>query len=67
MDLVVKLALTERADLACANDPDADRFAVAACTKPGEFRMLSGDQVGVLLADYVLQKHQSQPGLAVMR
>ncbi|SHO56997.1 phospho-sugar mutase [Vibrio quintilis] len=62
MDLVVKLALTERADLACANDPDADRFAVAACTKPGEFRMLSGDQVGVLLADYVLQKHQSQPG-----
>ncbi len=38
-----------------ANDPDADRFAVAQ--KIGNsWRRFTGDQVGVLLADYLLQK-----------
>jgi phosphomannomutase len=39
-----------------ANDPDADRLAVAVpdATAASGYRMLTGDQVGVLLADYLL-------------
>jgi phosphomannomutase len=56
MDAVLALARDQRADLVLANDPDADRLAVAIpdeSTATG-YRMLTGDQVGVLLADYLL-------------
>ncbi|MEZ9909951.1 phospho-sugar mutase [Vibrio sp. 10N.261.51.A3] len=62
MDLVVNLAKSVDADIACANDPDADRFAVAvrtddtARTDDGSYKMLTGDQVGVLFAHYLLSK-----------
>jgi phosphomannomutase len=48
MDLA--LALGKNRDLVIANDPDADRCAVAAGG-----RMLTGDEVGGLLAEYVLR------------
>ncbi len=54
MDRVVQLATEKKATLACANDPDADRLAVAVRQDSGDYRVLSGDQVGVLLADYLL-------------
>ncbi len=56
MDRVLALAAREGAALVLANDPDADRLAVAipdAAAASG-YRMLTGDQVGVLLADYLL-------------
>ncbi|MEZ8085049.1 phospho-sugar mutase [Vibrio sp. 1S139] len=56
MDLVVNLAKSVDADIACANDPDADRFAVAVRTYDGSYKMLTGDQVGVLFAHYLLSK-----------
>lgn len=56
MDAVVALAKDKGATLACANDPDADRLAVAVRDSSGDYRMLSGDQLGVLLGYYVLQK-----------
>ena len=56
MDLVVKLAKSVNADIACANDPDADRFAVAVRTNDDSYKMLTGDQVGVLFAHYLLSK-----------
>ncbi|MEZ9603116.1 phospho-sugar mutase [Vibrio sp. F13] len=56
MDLVVNLAKSVDADIACANDPDADRFAVAVRTDDGSYKMLTGDQVGVLFAHYLLSK-----------
>jgi phosphomannomutase len=62
MDLVIGLAEQVGADLACANDPDADRFAVAARQASGEFRMLTGDQVGSLLGDYLLEKGLLEKG-----
>jgi phosphomannomutase len=49
MDLVVKYAGDYHADLAIANDPDADRLAVAARDSSGEYQMLRGDQIGTLL------------------
>jgi phosphomannomutase len=56
MDLVVNLAKSVDADIACANDPDADRFAVAVRTDEAFYKMLTGDQVGVLFAHYLLSK-----------
>ncbi|WP_329251117.1 phospho-sugar mutase [Actinoallomurus sp. NBC_01490] len=53
MDLA--LALGKGRDLVIANDPDADRCAVAAGG-----RMLTGDEVGGLLAEYVL-RHTDGP------
>jgi phosphomannomutase len=54
MDLVIAEAQKHGAMLACANDPDADRFAVAVRTDAGKYQMLTGDQVGVLLGHYLL-------------
>ena len=48
MDLALAAAGREKADLIIANDPDADRCAVGIPTADG-FRMLRGDEVGVLL------------------
>ncbi len=55
MDLVIALAKSVDADLVLANDPDADRLAVAL-PENGRYELLSGDQVGVLLADYLLSE-----------
>ncbi|MGI1985813.1 phospho-sugar mutase [Shewanella glacialipiscicola] len=54
MDLVIAEAKKHSAMLACANDPDADRFAVAVRKDDGEYQMLTGDQVGVLFGYYLL-------------
>ncbi|MGI8677907.1 MAG: phospho-sugar mutase [Jatrophihabitans sp.] len=55
LDLALALARDQDADLVLANDPDADRCAVAvACS--GRWRLLSGDDVGVLLADALLRR-----------
>ncbi|HKU41751.1 MAG TPA: phospho-sugar mutase, partial [Polyangiales bacterium] len=52
------LALGERvgADVALANDPDADRLAVAARDATGRLAPLSGNELGVLLADHLLAR-----------
>lgn len=55
MDMVIALADSVGAELACANDPDADRFALAVRTPEGDYKMLTGDQVGILFGEYLLR------------
>ena len=59
IDLALSLAERRGADLVIANDPDADRCAVAAPMHDG-WRMLRGDEVGALLATYLVTR---EPGL----
>ncbi|MEP7089778.1 MAG: phospho-sugar mutase [Nocardioidaceae bacterium] len=54
MDLAMQLAAEVSADLVVANDPDADRCAVAL-PGPHGWRMLRGDEVGALLGDFLLR------------
>jgi len=58
IDLALALARATSADLVLANDPDADRCAVAIpdAAADGGWRMLRGDEVGVLLADFLLSQ-----------
>ena len=61
IDLALKLARSSSADLVLANDPDADRCAVAAPT-PGGWRMLRGDEVGALLATHLVAREPDISG-----
>jgi phosphomannomutase len=58
-DQLLDLAADVGADIAIALDPDADRCAVGIPTPDG-WRMLSGDETGWLLGDYILS--QIEPG-----
>ncbi|MEY9841290.1 phospho-sugar mutase [Streptacidiphilus sp. EB103A] len=58
MDLAFETAKALGPDIVIANDPDADRLAVAVpdADSPSGWRMLRGDEVGVLLAAHVVNK-----------
>ena len=58
MDLSFAHALTQHSDLIIANDPDADRLAVGVRSGNG-YQMLTGDQVGLLLAEMIASAKQS--------
>ena len=60
-DAIIEHARKVKADLILATDPDCDRLGCAApCTldSTGEWRTFSGNQIGVLLADYLLEKRK---------
>lgn len=54
MDLALALASRQKAELVLANDPDADRLAVAVPDGKGHYVQLTGNEVGVLLGHYLL-------------
>ncbi len=52
--LAVDLAKKEGADFILGSDPDADRVGIMVRTQDGEFKVITGNQTGVLLLDYLI-------------
>ena len=52
--LAVDIAKKEGADFILGSDPDADRVGIMVNTGNGEFKVISGNQTGVLLLDYLI-------------
>ncbi len=59
----IDLCREVNADLLLATDPDCDRVGVAVRTPEGEYVRLNGNEVGLLLLDYVLRTRRSQGSL----
>jgi len=53
LKMAVELGEREKADVVMATDPDADRFGSAVPGPDGKFVLITGNQMGALLADYV--------------
>lgn len=53
--LGLELAKTSGADLMLATDPDADRVGIAIKCPDGSYELVSGNEVGVLLLDYICE------------
>ena len=65
MDLLLELAAAVDADIAFANDPDADRLGAAIPTPEGGWRRLGGDELGWLLADHILSTTSGDDRLVI--
>lgn len=69
LKLGIEYARTNNADLLLATDPDCDRVGIAVRDEHDEYQILTGNQVGVLLLDYICSqrsKHHQLPEAAVM-
>ena len=69
MALGIEYAKRCNADLLLATDPDCDRVGIAVKNKAGEYELLTGNQVGLLLLDYICSqciKHGKMPDAPVM-
>ena len=53
IDLALATARAHNADLVIANDPDADRCAAAIKDRDGQWRMLRGDELGVIFGEWI--------------
>lgn len=58
LKLGLELAKKVNADLLLATDPDADRLGIAVPNKNGEFVLVTGNQLGALLSDYIFSSRK---------
>lgn len=65
LDLSHELAEALDADIVLANDPDTDRLAVSVPSPGGLWRPLSGNQIGCLLAEFLLRHGEDSQGTAI--
>ena len=56
MSLGVEYAKNHNADLLLATDPDCDRVGIAVKDSEGEYVLISGNEVGLLLLDYICSR-----------
>ena len=66
LDLAIALATQSKAELLIANDPDVDRLAIAVPTPSGRWLALTGNQIGLLLADFALAHGDAGPQALVL-
>ncbi|EJT4732671.1 phospho-sugar mutase [Listeria monocytogenes] len=65
-ELAKKQAKEIQADIILATDPDADRLGVAVLTKQATYQILTGNQLGALLLQYILEAKTSVTGADTM-
>lgn len=65
LDLAHDLAAATDADLVLANDPDTDRLGVSVPVPGGQWRQLTGNQIGCLLAHYLLERGNHKGAIVV--
>jgi phosphoglucomutase len=58
--LGIEQAKTDKADLVAATDPDADRMGVALRNADGEYELITGNQIGSLLAAYRIERMRAK-------
>lgn len=60
MKMTIDLGKYIRADIAFATDPDSDRIGVTAPEADGSWRLFTGNELGVLLLDYICRQRTAQ-------
>lgn len=63
LSMGIALAEKVKADVVFGTDPDCDRLGVAVRNDDGEFEALTGNQVGILLSDYILARLKEEKKL----
>lgn len=66
MELALALGKKSGADIVIGTDPDADRIGVAAKTESGEYRLFTGNELGVLLIDFICKTSTNLPASPVV-
>ena len=56
----IVLAKAEGADLVIATDPDCDRVGVAVKTTTGDYALLTGNQIGAMLTNYIIESSKEE-------
>lgn len=59
-EMALDLARHQSADIVMATDPDADRVGCAVRNEEGHYRLLTGNQIGALLLEYLLERMQEK-------
>lgn len=66
LELAVAAAKNVGADIVIGTDPDADRLGAAVKTQNGEYRLITGNEMGVLLIDYIFSHSKNLPDRPVI-
>lgn len=59
-EYAIRLGEKEGADLLIATDPDADRLGAAVRLPDGSYEVLTGNQLGAIMIQYILEAHQAR-------
>ncbi|RPF54219.1 phospho-sugar mutase [Aquisalibacillus elongatus] len=65
-ELAIEKGEAVQADILVGTDPDADRLGVAVKDESGEYKVLTGNQLGALMLDYILSNHETLPENPIM-
>ncbi|MDD6727974.1 MAG: phospho-sugar mutase [Eubacteriales bacterium] len=63
-ECAIKMAENIKADLLLATDPDCDRVGIAVRNTDGKYQLMSGNEVGVMLLNYLLSQKKEQGTLS---
>ncbi|MCR4692454.1 MAG: phospho-sugar mutase [Firmicutes bacterium] len=65
-DIAIDLAKENNVDLIIGTDPDSDRMGIVVKNKSGEYVTMTGNQVGIMLLDYILSSQELPKNPAVV-